>query len=149
MHTNLSKAALLILASAAAMPTARATDWLQFGYDTAHSGFNRAETGYPTATGNKILYHYALPNGADIADSTPVYVGNVATASGNKNFLFVLTNNGTFLALDADSTTLNVLWSNKPTGSGKTTAGFGSGAIDPGRTYVYAYGFDGNIHRKA
>jgi len=125
---------------------ARATDWLQFGYDTAHSGFNRAETGYSTA-GNKILYHYLLPAGSDTADSAPVYLGNVTTASGTKNVLFILTNNGTFLALDADSTALNVLWSHQPTGLGKTTAGFGSGAIDPDLLHVYVYGFDGKIHK--
>jgi hypothetical protein len=126
----------------------RATDWLQFGYDTAHSGFNRAETGYSTA-GNKILYHYALPAGSDKADSAPVYLGNVATGSGTKNVLFILTNNGTFMALDADSTTLNVLWSHQPAGGGATTRGFGSGAIDPDLQSVYAYGFDGKIHKYA
>jgi len=137
--------ALIVLASGAM--AAHATDWLQFGYDTAHSGFNRAETGYSTATGNTILYHYALPSGSDIGDSAPVYVGNVTTASGTKSFLFIFTNNGTFLALDASSPTLSVLWSKKPTGGGTTTAGFGSGAIDPGLQYVYAYGFDGKIHK--
>jgi hypothetical protein len=125
---------------------ARATDWLQFGYDTAHSGFNRAETGYSTA-GNKILYHYALPAGSDKADSAPIYLGNVATGSGTKNVLFILTNNGTFFALDADSTILNILWSHQPTGGGTTTRGFGSGAIDPDLLSVYAYGFDGKIHK--
>ena len=116
---------------------ALATDWLQFGYDTVHSGFNRAENGYSTA-GNKILYHYALPAGSDKADSAPVYLGNVATSAGAKNLLFVLTNNGTFLALDADSPTLSVLWSHQPTGGGTSTRGFGSGAIDPDLLHVYA-----------
>lgn len=126
--------------------SAQATDWLQFGYDVAHSGFNRAENGYSTA-GNKVAYHYALPNGTDKADSAPVYVGNVATNAGTKNVLFILTNNGTFLALDADSTTLNVLWSKQPTGLGTATRGFGSAAIDPDLQSVYAYGFDGKIHK--
>lgn len=124
-----------------------ATDWLQFGYDAAHSGYNRAETGYPTAGGNTVLYHYQLPVGTDKIDGAPVYVGSVVTNSGTKNLLFGLSNNGTVVALDADSTTLNVIWSHKPTGSGTTTRGFGSPAIDPNLAYVYAYGFDGKVHK--
>jgi hypothetical protein len=126
--------------------TAQATDWLQFGYDTAHSGYNREEKGYSTA-GNQVAYHYALPSTVDKADNAPIYLGNVATSSGTKSILFILTNNGTFLALDADSTTLNVLWSQQPTGAGTTTRGFGSGAIDPDLLHVYAYAFDGKIHK--
>lgn len=131
---------------------ASATDWLQFDYDTAHSGFNRAETGYSTPDGNAILYHYALPtvlgsHSPGTVDGAPVYVGDVATASGTKNILLGLRNDGTLLALDADSPTLNVLWSQKPGGSGTTTWGIGAPAIDPGLKYVYAYGFDGKIHK--
>jgi hypothetical protein len=140
-----SVAAILIILADGTTP-AGAADWLQFGYDTAHSGFNRAEKGYSTS-GNTIAYHYALPSGSDRADSAPIYLGNVSTSSGTKNVLFILTNNGTFLALDADSTTLNVLWSHQPTGGGTTTAGFGSGALDPDLLHVYAYGFDGKIHK--
>jgi hypothetical protein len=140
-------AAIVIIGAVGTAP-AGATDWLQFGYDTNHSGFNRAEKGYSTS-GNTIAYHYALPSGSDRADSAPVYLGNVAASSGTKNILFILTNNGTFLALDADSKTLNVLWSQQPAGAGNTTRGFGSGAIDPDLQSVYAYGFDGKIHKYA
>ena len=132
----------------AAVPlSASATDWLQFGYDTAHSSFNRSETGYPTAGGNVVSYHYALPAGTERIDGAPVYLGNVATNAGTKNLLFGLSNNGTIIALDADSATLSVIWSHKPTGAGTTTRGFGSPAIDPGLQYVYAYGFDGKVHK--
>ena len=146
-----SSIALAGLLFAAAWP-ASATDWPQFGFDTAHSGFNRAETGYSTATGNTILYHYALPaiagtKSPGTVDGAPIYVAGVATQSGSKNVLFGLTNNGTFYALDADSTTLNILWSNHPAGAGNTTQGFGSGVIDPDLQYVYAYGFDGKVHK--
>ena len=140
-----ASASLIFLAAAAT--SARATDWLQFGYDTAHSGFNRAETGYSTATGNKILYHYALPSTADRIDSAPIYLGGVTTGNGIKNLLFLTSNNGTLLAIDADSTTLSVVWSKQPTGGGTTTRGFGSAVVDPSLLYVYAYGFDGKIHK--
>ncbi|HET7777674.1 MAG TPA: hypothetical protein VFL07_03905 [Rudaea sp.] len=126
---------------------AHATDWLQFGYDTAHSGFNAAETGYPTAT-NAIAHHYALPAAAGTADNAPIYLGNVATNSGRKNLLFIVTKNGTLLALDADSPTLSVLWSKQPQApidSKQIT--HGSPAIDPSLLYVYAYAHDGKIHK--
>lgn len=121
-----------------------ATDWLQFGYDTVHSGYNRAEGGYSTS-GNSIAYHYALSSAAGQADSAPIYLGGVATAQGTKSLLFLVTNNGTIIALDADSTTLNAIWSKKPTGTGTLTTG--SPAIDPGLQYVYAYGLDGKVHK--
>jgi len=136
------KIGLILLSGYAA--SAAATDWLQFGYDQAHSGYNGAENGYSTA-GNATLFHYALPSST--ADSTPVYVGGVNVAGGAKNLLFTVTNNGTLYALDADSPTLNVLWSKQPTGAGKGTRGWGSPAIDPNRQYVYVYGFDGKVHK--
>ena len=126
---------------------AMAADWLQFGYDEAHSGYNPEENGYSTAAGNATLFHYALPSST--ADSTPVYLGGVSVAGGTKNLLFTVTNNGTVYALDADSNSLNVLWSKQPTGAGKSTRGWGSPAVDPGRQYVYVYGFDGTVHKYA
>lgn len=124
---------------------AHATDWLQFGYDEAHSGFNRAERSYPTPTGDRVLYHYALPAGAGLVDSAPVYLSGVATASGVKNMLFLVSKNGTLLALDADSKTLGVLWSKRPLGTGLVTNG--AAAIDPDRAHVYAFGLDGKVHK--
>jgi hypothetical protein len=145
---------MTLAATIAALQAApvHATNWLQFGYDSGHSGYNRAETGYPTPGGNTVLYHYALPalaglKGPGTVDGAPIYVGGVATAAGTRNILFGLTNNGTFYALDADSPTLSVLWSKQPTGTGKNTSGYGSGAVDPNLQFVYAYGFDGKIHK--
>jgi hypothetical protein len=124
---------------------AYATDWLQFGYDMAHSGFNSKERSYPTQSGNRVLYHYALPATAGLVDSAPVYVGNVATASGARNMLFLVSKNGTLLALDADSQSLSVLWSKRPLGTGLATNG--AAAIDPDRLHVYAFGLDGKVHK--
>jgi len=124
---------------------AHATDWLQFGYDVAHSGFNRAERGYPTQSGNRVLYHYALPVSAGLIDTAPLYLGGVTTASGKKNVLFTVSKNGTLLALDADSQTLNVLWSKHPLGTGLVTNG--APAVGPDLLHVYAYGLDGKVHK--
>lgn len=134
----------IIVVLACAVGNVNATDWLQFGYDQAHSGFNRAETGYSTAGGNTVLFNYDLPSSAD---SSPVYLGNVTTASGIKNLLFIVTKNGTLLAIDADAKTKtnSVVWSHRPSGAGSLTTG--SPAIDPNLQYVYAYGNDGNVHK--
>ena len=127
---------------------AHAADWLQFGYDAAHSGFNRAETGYSTATGNRTLRHYVLPAAAGVADSAPVYLGDVATNSGTKNLLFLAMKNGTLLALDADSPTLNVIWSQQAAAPlGDSQVATGSPVIDPSLQVVYAYAHDGRIHK--
>ncbi len=139
------KIAALVLAIGGIFPKAYATDWLQFGYDPAHSGFNGAERGYPTQSGNRVLYHYALPGSAGLVDSAPVYLANVATASGTRNVLFLVSKNGTLLALDADSQSLNVLWSKQPLGTGLVTNG--APAIDPDRLHVYAFGLDGKVHK--
>jgi len=149
MQERIGLTTLAAAAIAALHPApARATDWLQFGYDMAHSGFNSAETGYPTVGGNTVPYHYQLPAGTDKIDGAPVYVGDVPTAAGTRNLLFGLSNNGTIIALDADSTTLSVIWSRKPTGISKPgQRGFGSPVVDPGLQYVYAYGFDGKVHK--
>jgi hypothetical protein len=133
-----------------AAPAAQATDWLQFGYDTAHSSFNRAEKGYPTASGNGAALRYALPAGTERIDGAPVYLGNVVTPGGTKNLLFGMSNNGTIIAVDADAQTPGsaVVWSHKPTGTSKANQrGFGAPVIDPSLQYVYAYAFDGTVRK--
>ena len=144
-RTHVARTATLILVAGGAI-SAHAANWLQFGYDAAHSGFNKAETGYSTSNGNIALYHYALPAAAGVANSTPVYLEGVATSSGTKNLLFVATKNGTLLALNADSPTLDVIWSQQAATSDSQVAN-GSPAIDPSLQYVYAFAHDGKIHK--
>ncbi len=97
---GLTTAAAIAIAVLLAAP-AHATDWLQFGYDTAHSGYNRAENGYSTATGNKLAYPAVLLTHQ--ADSAPVFLEGVATATGTKDLLFINALDGTLTAFDADS----------------------------------------------
>jgi len=143
-RTRLFRLMLLLLAVGGATGSLHATDWTQYGYDEAQSSFNRAENGYSTATGNALAAGFAtgvsLPNSAD---STPLYLGNVSTASGVKNIVFVVAKNGTLLALDA--ATGSVVWSKRPTGN--ATLSTGAPAIDPSLQFVYAYGNDGTVHK--
>jgi hypothetical protein len=145
----LSRVIAFFVGMSACTLSAHATDWLQFGYDQAHSGFNRAENGYSTQTGNTIPYHYNLPSSAD---SAPIYLGGVSTSSGSKNLLFIVAKNGTLLALDADAPAISVIWSKPcvPPVSGFnycTKLTTGSPAIDPNLQYVYAYGLDGYVRK--
>lgn len=129
-----------VLASAFAASSVRATDWLQFGIDPAHSSFNAAERGYSTANGNRLLFAATLPATIDAA---PVFAANVPTALGPRDLLFAVTKDGSLLALDArDGATL---WAARPAGLGTLTTG--SPAVDPARAHVYAYGLDGKVHK--
>ena len=121
---------------------ANATDWLQFGYDPAHSGNNNAEPGYSTATGNQRLYTY-YPSPTRWFQSALVYVADVTTLSARKNLLFTVTRNGELLALNAADGT--VVWSRQPVGNGHEQNG--GPAVDPGLQFIYAAGSDGNVHK--
>ncbi|MDE2258229.1 MAG: PQQ-binding-like beta-propeller repeat protein, partial [Xanthomonadaceae bacterium] len=134
--------------------SAHATDWLQFGFDPAHSGNNPSETilsasgtGEFALTALFPIYNVTLP---DVADGAPAFLSSVTTANGVRDLLFLETKGGHVLALDA--ATGATVWSHatKPTpppaGQDYTTS---SPAIDPNRQYVYFYGLDGNAHKYA
>jgi outer membrane protein assembly factor BamB len=119
--------ALVLLATLGLTFRANATDWLQFGYDQAHSGNNTAESGYSTPTGNQRLYTY-YPSPSRKFQTASVYAANVATPSAKKNLLFTVSRQGELLALNAADGTIE--WSRQPIGSGPES---NSGpAVDPG-----------------
>jgi len=150
-RTRLIKLLLLLLATGFA-GSLQATDWTQFGYDQAHSGFNAAEPGYSTATGNVVVPAFA--GGIALThqtDSAPIFLGGVATASGTKDLIFINALDGTLTAKDASTGT--TVWSQQPPvapGSDFVLAHGGSNgspAIDPAHQYVFHYGLDGKIHK--
>ncbi|HZW51491.1 MAG TPA: PQQ-binding-like beta-propeller repeat protein [Rudaea sp.] len=134
--------------------SAPAADWMQFGFDPAHSGNNPAETTLSaSATGEFALtallpiYTVTLP---DIADGAPAFLSAAATTNGSRDLLFLETKDGHALAIDAATGAL--VWSHAtnpsppPAGQDYTTS---SPAIDPNRQYVYFYGLDGYVHKYA
>jgi hypothetical protein len=132
-----------VLLGLAAPLAAQAADWPQFGYDAAHSGFNRAESAITAA--NVAQLQSAYPNGVALpasVDTAPVYLAGVATAQGPRNLLFLPSKNGRLMAVDAANG--SVVWSNTTSGTQPTTA---SPAIDTDRQHVYAYGLDGKAHK--
>ena len=122
--------------------TAQAADWLQFGYDQAHSGFNTAEYSYPVAAQTTAQWSVTL---ADVSDAAPVYLSGVTTANGTQDVIYVDTTNGTLIALNAADGT--VLWSHQQPGTKTREGQSGSPAIDPNRQFVYAYALDGKVHK--
>jgi outer membrane protein assembly factor BamB len=129
------------LIAAGAIGCARASDWLQFGGDAAHSGRNASERGYSTADGNRLVVGpVSLPVAVD---GTPIFVETVSTAAGIKDLLLAVAKDGTLLALDAANG--SVTWSARPVGNGTLTSA--APAIDPSRDRVYAYGLDGKVHK--
>jgi outer membrane protein assembly factor BamB len=128
-------------------------DWLQFNGGPAHTGNDTSETTLSASNVANLvqLFQVTLPAAADNA---PVELSNVATAGGTRNLLFFTTMAGHIVALDAR--TGATVWSHQY-GPGSCTVNNGSQpcfttsspAIDPGRSYVYSYGLDGNVHKYA
>ena len=118
-------------------------DWLQFGYDPAHSGNNTAETTLGAGNVASLTKRYKIDLAAS-ADSAPVFLAGITTAEGTRDLLFIETIIGELMALDADDG--EIVWSRQPMiqGLAVTTS---TPAIDPGRQFIYAYGLDGYVHK--
>ena len=122
-------------------PQPASHDWTQFGYDAARSGDNTAETTLSTTTVGRLtkLWQVRLPG---VADSSPVLLHAMPFPGGARDVLYVSTRDGRLLAVDASDGAL--IWQKQPSGPKITHS---SPVADPARTYVYAYGLDGYVHR--
>jgi outer membrane protein assembly factor BamB len=120
------------------------SDWLQFGFDSRHTGVNPFETHLsPANVGTlRVLFKVRLPA---VADGAPAYLSGISTAAGTRDLLFLTTKDGRLLALDALSG--ETLWSHQPaSGPNYTTS---SPAVDPNRQFVYSYSLEGQVHKYA
>lgn len=141
LRDSKSLAWLLSAASVTAPRAAQSVDWLQFGYDAAHSSSNTAETAITADTVSGLRERYQVDLPASV-DSAPVYLSGVITGDGTKDLLFLLGEDGTLMAIDADDG--SVVWSHQVAGAIVTQS---APAIGPDRAYVYAYGLDGYVHK--
>ncbi len=134
-----------------------AYDWPQFNGDGRHDGNNTQEMTITAANVHAMqrLFQITLPGNAD---SAPVALSGVGTASGMMDLVFVTTRDGRLIALNGH--TGATVWSvqhgsstcqinnaapvTNPTNPCHTNA---SPVIDPNRQFIYAYGLDGTLHK--
>ena len=138
-----------ILALVLGAPAVHADDWMQFGYDSIHSGTNLNETTLGQSNINQMILRYRTQvqglNGSGI-DGQLLYLKGVNTAAGTKNLLFAVASNGTVFALDAANG--NVVWSvNQYAVSSATVFSVSTPALDPNRQYLYAMALQGYLHK--
>ena len=133
-----------------------AYNWLQFNFDSRHSGNNTLEGRLSPANVATLtlLFQVTLPA---VADGAPVYLSDVTTPTGVRDLVFVTTRDGRIIARDAHSGAPVWLKQYGPAGclinhntsrneSCYTTS---SPAIDPNLLFVYSYGLDGYVHKYA
>ena len=128
---------------------ARSADWLQFGYDAAHSGSNPDETTLSRENVARLTRWYASILAQPHIDVAPVYLGHADTVAGTVNLLFAVAEDGTLIASNAD--TGSIIWSKQTyTGDSCEAPPIQSApAIDIRRGVVYSYGCDGRVHKYA
>jgi outer membrane protein assembly factor BamB len=117
-------------------------DWLQFGLDAQHTGHNALEWHVTPGNVSSLRKLFRVPM-LDVADGAPVYLGNVSTASGVRDLIFVTTAAGFVIAHDACAGSR--VWFRGPTEGTRWTTSLP--AIDPDRRYVYSYQLDGFVHK--
>ena len=151
----MAKGLRIVLAMLMAVPAASvAADWLQFGYDPAHSANNPDETSINAGNVKYLrpLYSVGLVSPADLTglsgtEAAPVYLSGVVRPDGLHDVLFVTLWDAQLQAIDA--ATGETLWSKQPpsVGSTRVLTTATTPAIDPSRSFVYSYGLDGKVHK--
>lgn len=141
MRAKILFCATMVCATPCLVSQALAADWLQFGYDAAHSSNNPDETTVTRENVAQLERRYDITMSAN-ANSAPAFASAIETASGIKDLLFVTAQNGRLTAFDAADG--SVVWFANTTGTSPTES---SPAIDPNRSFVYSYGVDGKVHK--
>jgi outer membrane protein assembly factor BamB len=118
--------------------------WRTFGYDAAADEVNATEDVLMPTTVNGLRQGWSvtLP---DLADERPILLRRMAWPDRTvRDVLYLTTDNGTLLALDA--ATGAKLWATTPKSTNpKYTKS--SPAADPVSGLIYSYGLDGKVHR--
>jgi len=147
--------AILVLAGCQGAGAQYAGSWTTFGDDPdASQGLTQNFTqgddppqGAALSVANVGKLHkgwsVTLP---DLVDARPILVRNVSWPDGSvRDVLYLTTDNGTVLALDA--ATGAKLWAVPPKNSKNPKFTKSSPAADPLTGLIYSYGLDGRVHR--
>jgi outer membrane protein assembly factor BamB len=146
---TLTRVLAACVAALAALPpaSARAEDWTRYGHDAQRSNFAPSPTGITAA--NVAGLRRVVLNVEGIVDSSPLYLGALATVAGVRDTFIVETSYGKVLALDAS--TGAVLWSYVPPGLEKWSGSFqiteSTPLVDPNRRSLYVAVPDGFVHK--
>src|SRR2546429_2195915 len=136
-------------AAVAALPPAfaDAADWTRYGHDAQRSNFVPALTGITAA--NVAGLRRVKLNVEGIVDSSPLYLGALATVGGVRDTFIVETSYGKVLAFDAS--TGAVIWRYVPPGSAGWSGTFNitesTPLVDPNRRSLYVAVPDGFVHK--
>ena len=127
----LKNALSLLTCFAATIACSWATDVVTYHNDITRSGLNNQETILTTTNVNSSSFGKLFTVSVDgVIDAEPLYLSNVSISGVTHNVLYVVTENGTVYAADADSGT--VLWHISTLQSGETPSGdFGCSQISP------------------
>jgi hypothetical protein len=126
-------------------------DWLQWGGNSAHSGYNSVDKllTVDNVGGLHLIWQATLPA---TADGAPMFVSQVETPQGTKNLIFLTTKTGTLQAHDLQNGAM--VWSiSFAAGSCRVNNGStpcfttSSPLVDPNKQFVYTYGLDGKVHK--
>src|SRR5438034_7240244 len=131
----------------AATPTTMKASWIAFDNGGSRTGVNNFETvlSATSAAGLTKVWQTTLPYKTN---GTPVAMPDVTTPSGVKDLLFITTQQGNLVALDASSGVK--VWEADPPGTFIASQGTSSSpAIDLSGQFVYSYGLDGKVHKYA
>lgn len=119
------------------------TSWAAFNGGGQRNAVNNSETAITSQTVGRLALSWKSTLPA-VVDGSPVFLANVATASGVRNLVFVTTKPGSLLAVDSSNG--QIVWRKDVQGTNITTS---SPAIDPNHQYIYSYGTDGKVHKYA
>ena len=117
MRTTPLRTCLLATACAVPFGTAAAADWLQWGYDAAHSGSNPDEATITAANVAQLTRRYNVTMTAT-TNAAPVLARAVVTPSGTKDLLVVTAQSGRTTAYDAFDG--SVVWTATTSGTSPT-----------------------------
>jgi hypothetical protein len=134
---------LIILICATDVP-AYADDWLQFGYDAAHSGSNTVEATIGPGNVGTLAPRYSVQVPGAAFVGAPIYAGSIETSEGLRDVVYATDYYCTLYAMDASNG--RVIWSQTPPVHPYTNT-MGSPAIDKDAGYIYSYGCEGQAHK--
>jgi hypothetical protein len=137
----LAVAALAAGLVASTLLPARAVDWPVFGFDPARTSFNSSETTLTTGNVHNLRMQWQVSLG-NVADSAPIYLEKVRVKRAYLPMLFVTTQSGVTLGIDA--TTGKIAWKYTTHGPNYTHS---SPAADPSGKAIYVPGVDGKVHK--